>query len=149
MAAALVAAVATSVTLVAFRVRPPASDPIIAAVADYRAGRLPGSTTPSAPAPDLSSMRLTAVGAGVGHLDGMSVTGYAFRDSSGRRLVIYTAAKAFTMPEGGHHLDGSKGAWMAHRDGTAVLGALYPHGMLIVGSDDGLVHGAALALNVM
>ncbi len=147
--ASAIAAIAAVSVLVVVQVRPPRPDPISAAVSDFKANRLPGSTAPLTPAPDLSAIRLTVMGAGDGRLEGMAVTAYAFRDATGRRLIVYTAAHAFPALQGGHPLGGAKGPWMVHRDGTFVLRARYPHQVLVVGKDDGLVHDAAVVLDVM
>lgn len=122
---------------------------IAAAVSGYTQDRLPGSAMPKMPAPDLSSLRLTHVGAGSGHIDEMPVTAYAYRDPAGRRLMIYTSAMAFPMPERARPLNGQEGPWMTDRDGVVLLCARKPHELLIVGEDDELVHDAAVALDVM
>ncbi len=122
---------------------------ITAAVAGYVDSRLPGSATPDAPAPDLSALRLTEVGAGAGRLGALPVKAYAFRDASGRRLMVYMGTKEFPMAMGARPLNGSDGPWVARHEGVSVLCARYPHELLIVGKDNALVHAAAEALDVM
>ena len=75
---------------------------------------------------------------------------YAFRDPSGRRLMVYIRERAFPMPDGSQHLEeGSDGPWIAHHNGVAVLCARYPHERLIVGKEDEVVRAAAESLDVM
>jgi hypothetical protein len=151
-----VAAAAVAVVLagIAFGVwgmtRPPAVPAAItAAVTGYVDRRLPGSATPEAPAPDLPGLDLTEVGASAGRIERFDVNTYAFRDQSGRRLMIYIGDRAFPMPNDARPLEGSDGPWIAHHDGVAVLCARYPHELLIVGKDDKLVRAAAESLDVM
>jgi anti-sigma factor RsiW len=127
----------------------PESTAVAAAIAGYTDDRLPGNAMPKGPAPDLSPLRMTQVGAGAGRIDDIPVTAYAYRDPAGRRLMIYTSTEAFPMPQRARPLDGREGPWMAHRDGIAVLCARDPHELLIVGEDDELVHDAAVAMDVM
>ncbi|HYZ91071.1 MAG TPA: anti-sigma factor [Actinomycetota bacterium] len=140
---AAVAAVAGVLTL-------SSSDPDVmqAAVAVYAASRLPGSSTPSMPAPDLSDLQLTEVGAGAGELAGIPVSAYAFRDPAGRRVMVYIGGRAFPVADDARPLDGSDGPWIAQHDGTSVLCARYPHELLIVGKDESLVRAAAETLGV-
>ena len=120
-----------------------------AAVAGYAASRLPGASTPADPGPDLSEIRLTAVGAGAGDLAGLPVDAYAFRDQTGRRLMVYIGHRPFPMADGARTLNGTEGPWLARHEGTSVLCARYPHELLIVGKDETLVRDAAKALDVM
>ncbi len=138
----------TAASLVVAR-RPAESGIIRAAVAGYMDDELPGSATPKTPGPDLSQLRMTDIGAGSGRLDGVLVTAYAYRDETGRRLMVYVGATAFPTPPRAHLFNGSEGPWMTHRNGVAVLGSRRPHTLLIVGEDDDLVHDAAVALDVM
>ncbi len=147
-AAALVLLVGISTAVVA-SFQPEDSSAIAAAVTGYTHGRLPGATMPREPAPDLSSVRLSYAGAGAGRIGDMPVTAYAYRDSAGRRLLIYTSTKAFPMPPKAQLFDGPRGPWMTHRDGVTLLFSRHPHELLILGEDDELVHDAAVALDVM
>ncbi len=152
----LIAAVATVVVVSgaaagALVTRGPVEPPVIAAaVAAYTDDRLPGSDMPKSPPPDLSSLRMTEMGAGAGRIDDMPITAYAYRDHGGRRLVVYVSTTTFPMPGTADMLDGSpEGPWMAHSDGVTVLAARHPHQLLIVGEDEALVHDAAVVLDVM
>lgn len=149
-------AVAAGVALVAgtgaglVLARRPTEPAVIAAAFDgYVDDELPGSAMPKAPAPDLSKLRMTDMGAGAGRIDGAAVTAYAYRDATGRRLIVYVGTTAFPMPRRAHMLHGKAGPWMAHRDGIALLCARHPHKVLIVGEDDALVESAAEVLDVM
>lgn len=148
-AAAVLAVLAgtSAAVVVSFQQRD--SSAIAAAVTGYTDGRLPGATMPKEPAPDLSSIRLAYAGAGMGRIGDMQVTGYAYRDLAGRRLIIYASTKGFTMPPKAQLFDGPRGPWMTHRDGVMLLFSRHPHELLILGEDDELVHDAAVALDVM
>lgn len=143
---ALVAGTAAGIVIA----RRPAEPAVITAAFDgYVDDELPGSAMPKTPAPDLSDLRMTDMGAGAGRIDGVPVTAYAYRDATGRRLIVYVGAAAFPMPRNAHMLHGEAGPWMTHRDGIALLCARHPHKVLIVGEDDALVQSAAEALDVM
>jgi anti-sigma factor RsiW len=129
--------------------RPGESAVITSAVGGYLSDELPGAAMPKTPAPDLSRLRMTDMGAGAGTLDGMPVTAYAYRDDTGRRLTVYVGTTAFPMSRSAHMFHGRSGPWMSHHDGVAVLCARRPHRVLIVGEDDTLVMAAAEALDVM
>jgi len=147
-AATVVVVAGTAVAVVAAR-GPSEPAAITAAIAGYTDDRLPGSDMPKIPAPDLSSLRMTEMGAGAGRLGDMPVTAYAYRDHAGRRLIVYVGTTTFPMPPSAHLFDGREGPWMAQRDGVTALAARAPHQLLIVGEDDDLVHDAAIALDVM
>jgi hypothetical protein len=149
IAAATIALLAGVTAGTVLTLRPSRSTPITDAVAGYKEDRLPGSATPQSAAPDLSSLRMTGVGAGAGRLDHMPVTAYAYRDNQGRRLMIYVATTSFPMPEDAHRFHGTQGAWMAHQDGVTVLASRAPHELLILSEDQKLAHAAAVALDVM
>ena len=145
-AVALVAGIGAGIVLA----RRPADPAVIAAAFDgYMNDELPGSAMPKTEAPDLSELRMTDMGAGAGRIDGVPVTAYAYRDATGRRLIVYVGIAAFPMPRNAHMLHGKTGPWMTHRDGIALLCARHPHKVLIVGEDDALVTSAAEALDVM
>lgn len=148
-AASLVAIIGISAAVVSSRGGVDETPAIQAAVAGYSHSRLPGADTPNAPAPDLSELRLTEVGAGAGRLAGLPVNAYAFRDEGGRRLMVYVGQRSFPMPSGAQPLEGEEGPWIAERDGVAILCARYPHELLIVGKDKTLVHAAAEALDAV
>jgi hypothetical protein len=122
---------------------------IAAAISGYTTSRLPGSSTTESPAPDLSSLHLTEVGAGAGRLGGVAVTAFMYHDESGRRLMVYVGTRSFPAPDGATPLHGEAGPWVYHRDGVAVLCARHPHELLIVGKDETLVRAAATMLDVM
>lgn len=122
---------------------------IAAAISGYTESRLPGSATTASPAPNLSALDLTEVGAAAGRLDGVPVTAYMYHDESGRRLMVFVGTRSFPAPEDARPLHGEAGPWMYHRDGVAVLCARHPHELLIVGMDDRLVTDAAVTLDVM
>ncbi|MCI0346974.1 MAG: zf-HC2 domain-containing protein [Chloroflexi bacterium] len=146
-AACVVLVLGVGAAAIVARQSPP--EPIAAAVAGYAEDELPGSGMPKGPAPDLSELRLTGVGAGAGRVGDMDVSAYAYRDDTGRRLMVLVGSSAFPMPSGAKMFHGKAGPWMAHREGIAVLCARQPHRLLILGDDDELVHDAAVALDVM
>lgn len=121
---------------------------ISAAVADFRALRLPGTEVPRAAAPDLSQVRLRPMGAAAGVVAGQAVTGYAYHDSAGRDLLIYLSQEPFPTATGAELLDGPDGPWIAGTGGVTVLCARSPHAMLVLGLDRRLVLEVGRALNV-
>ncbi|WP_165945352.1 hypothetical protein [Micromonospora sp. KC723] len=116
VAAAVLALVAAVSAVVAVRAASPAAEPvqITLAVTGYRNDRLPGTGIPDQTAPDLTRLRLAETGAGTGHLAGQPVNGYAYRDDTGRRVLIYTSDQPFPMPERADHPTGP--SWGGHHD---------------------------------
>jgi hypothetical protein len=151
VAAAAVALIAAVTTLIAVRAANPAAQPapIAAAVAGYRDDRLPGSGIPDRAGPDLSTLRLAEAGAGTGHLAGQPVTGYAYRDNTGRRVLIYQSNQPFPMPERADHPTGPSGAAITTHRGVAVLCSRHPYETLILGDDQHLVWRVATALDLI
>jgi len=123
--------------------------PLAAAVADFRAQELPGRQLPAAGTPDLSRLRLTPVGAGGGRYGGLAVDGYAYRDSAGRRLVLYLSQQPFPTAPGASRLEGPDGPWTAQRGDVVILCARAPHALLVVGQDARLVRSVAGELGVL
>jgi hypothetical protein len=119
------------------------------AVADFTAGQLPGAQLPAFSAPDLSALDLQPVGAGGGTYAGLEVDGYAYRDDSGRRIVLYLSDDAFPEAPGARRLAGADGPWVAQRGDVTILCARVPHALLVVGQDDQLVRSTASALGVL
>lgn len=120
---------------------------IAAAVAGYRDDRLPGSGIPERAGPDLTALRLVETGAGAGRLAGQPVTGYAYRDGAGRRLLIYLSDRPFPMPDPVDGADPTGAALATHR-GVVVLCSRAPHTALVLGEDEHLVWQAATALDL-
>jgi hypothetical protein len=147
IAAALVVALAAAVGV--WSTRPAAQPaPISLAVAGYRADRLPGPGIPDQAGPDLTGLHLVEAGAGTGQLGGQPVTGYAFRDQTGRRILIYRSQQPFPMPAGSAHPTGPDGAAAATYHGVTVLCSRHPHTLLVLGDDPRLVWWVATALNL-
>ncbi len=121
---------------------------ISAAVADFRALRLPGTEVPRTAAPDLSQVRLHPMGAAAGVVEGRAVTAYAYRDSAGRDLLIYLSQEPFPTAPGAERLGGPDGPWIASARGVTVLCARSPHAVLVLGLDRRLVLDVARTLNV-
>jgi len=119
------------------------------AVADYSAQRLPGAQLPQQRAPDLSQLGLQPIGAGGGSYAGLDVDGFAYRDLTGRRLVLYLSDQPFPEAPGAERLAGKDGPWLARRGDVVVLCARDPHALLVVGQDKELVRSAASALGVL
>jgi hypothetical protein len=149
VAAAL--ALVTAVTVgVAVRTADPASQPpqITLAVAGYRADRLPGSGIPAQAGPDLSALHLAETGAGSGRLAGQPVTGYAYRDQTGRRILLYLSDRPFPMPERADHPTGPDGAATVRHRGISVLCSRRPYQALVLGDDTHLVWRVAGELDL-
>jgi Putative zinc-finger len=113
--------------------RPPAA--VSAAVADFRAQRLPGGGAPASPPPDLVQLGLSPIAAGVGRLAGRTVAAYAYSDGAGRRLLIYESAEPFATPAEASRYEGGD-AWLTRLDGVSVLCSRAPHRTLVVGQDE-------------
>lgn len=130
-------------------VRTPEPAALSEAVQDYAAGRLPGSALPDDAAPDLTALRLEAVGAGGGTYAGLEVDGFAYRDPAGRRVVLYLSDAPFPEAPDARRLAGVDGPWIADRGDVVVLCARLPHSLLVVGEDRALVRSTASALGVL
>jgi hypothetical protein len=122
---------------------------IAAAVASYRADRLPGTAVPAEPAPALTPLPLSLVGAARGELGGAAVTMFAYRTPSGERLTILVSRRPF--PEASHvrELGGAEGAWTMRASGVTIICAQHTHAMLLLGSDPALVRQAGAILNAI
>jgi anti-sigma factor RsiW len=158
--AALAAVVILTASVVAWVTRPvePPGEPrpgipqpaqIVTAVANYHAGRLPGAEIPAQPGPNLTALRLTETGAGTGELAGLPVTGHAYRDDTGRRVLIYLSDRPFTMPADAEHPNGPTGGSITSHQGVSVLCSRAPYRTLVLGDDQRLVRQVAASLDLM
>lgn len=120
---------------------------IHAALADYSADRLPGTEMVHEAVPDLSRLGFSTVGTGEGKLGSMAVNAFAYRNSAGQRLFIYTAAGEFPRAAGASSL--TDGPWIAHSSAMSMLCARVGHSMLIVGEDDALLEDVGQSLRAM
>jgi anti-sigma factor RsiW len=146
LAAACVGVVCT-VAGTAVVLRSTAPEPILVAVAQFRAARLPGEAIPTTPAPDLTKLGLSETAAGSGDLAGVPVTAYAYRDSIGRRLLLYVGRQPFTTPRDAERYEGGD-AWITRHRGVSVLCGRDPHATLVVGQDEEQVTEAAEYLDL-
>ena len=89
---AAAAAVALILALSSGSAEPPS---LRQAGAGFSTGHFPGAQLPTAGAPDLSALDLQPVGAGGGTCNGVEVDSYAYRDASGRRIVLDLSDDAF------------------------------------------------------
>jgi len=119
-----------------------------AAVADFRALRLPGTEVPRTAAPDLTQVQLRPMGAAAGIVGGRTVTAYTYRDPAGRDLAVYLSREPFPTALGAQRLTGPDGPWIATTDGVTVLCARSPHAVLVLGLDRQLVLDVARSLDV-
>jgi hypothetical protein len=158
IAAAAVIAVAVLAAAVVVRPGPhgrPAGDAaappavIAAAVASYRAGRLPGTAIPAEPAPTLTPLNLNLAGAARGELGGVAVTTFAYRTPSGARLTIVRSSQPFPEATEARELGGTEGAWAVRSGGVTIICAQGTHTMLFLGSDATLVRQAGALLNAI
>jgi len=122
---------------------------IAAAVASYRADRLPGAAVPAGPAPTLTSLNLDLIGAARGELGGVAVTMFAYRTRSGARLTIVRSSQPFPEASQARALDGAEGAWTARTGGVTIICAQGTHAMLLLGTDAALVRQAGALLNAI
>lgn len=121
---------------------------IAAAVASYRAARLPGTAVPAEPAPTLP-LTLGLAGAARGQLGGVAVTMFAYRAPSGERLTILVASRPFPEPGHARELGGAEGAWTMQSSGITNICAQHTHAMLLLGSDPVLIRRAGTLLNAI
>jgi hypothetical protein len=122
---------------------------ITAAVASYRAGRLPGTAVPPKPAPTLTPLNLDLVGAARGELGAVAVTMFAYRTPSGARLTIVRSSQPFPEASQAQELGGTEGAWTVQSSGVTILCAQGTHTTLLLGSDAALVRHAGALLNAI
>ena len=122
---------------------------IAAAVASYRASRLPGTAVPAEPAPTLTPLNLDLVGAARGELGGVAVTMFAYRTPSGARLTIFRSSQPFPEASEARELGGTEGAWTVRSSGVTIICAQGTHTMLLLGSDATLVRQAGALLNAI
>jgi anti-sigma factor RsiW len=118
-----------------------------AAAAEFRAHQLPSDTALAAPAPNLAELGLSQVAARTGELGGQDVTAYAYRDSDGHRLTVYTSQQPFATPSEAEEYGGN-GAWMTRLGAVSVLCGRAPHRTMVVGQDERQVSNAARFLNL-
>ena len=134
---------------------PPAADsaappPVIAAaVASYRANRLPGTAVPAEPGPKLTPLHLRLAGAVAAQLNGVAVTMFAYSTSSGARLIIFRSSQPFPEATGARELGGTEGAWTMRSGGVTIICAQGTHALLLLGSDPALVRQAGALLNAI
>ena len=156
-AAVLGAAAVLAAAVLALQVSGPEERPgptaVERAVSDYAVRALPGTGMAADSAPDLSGLRLEAVGAGAGTYDGLAVDGYAYTDARGRRVVLYLSQAPFPEPSAAEPVTGVRPAWTAHEGDVLVLCGSLPSGaaasLLVVGADEELVMAAGHALGAV
>jgi hypothetical protein len=122
---------------------------IAAAVASYRASRLPGTTVAAEPAPRLTPLNLELVGEARGTLGGVPVTMFAYRSPAGGRLTIIRGTLPFPEASEARELGGTEGAWTVRASGVTIICAQGTHAMLLLGSDPALVRQASTLLNAI
>jgi hypothetical protein len=129
----------------------PAAPPgvIAAAVASYRADRLPGTAVPAQTPPALAPLGLRPAGAAAGRLGGVPVTMFAYRTPSGARLTIIVSSRPFPEAAQAHELGGAEGAWTMHSGHVTLICAQGTHAMLLLGADATLVRQAGALLNAI
>ncbi|HEV7898326.1 MAG TPA: zf-HC2 domain-containing protein [Planosporangium sp.] len=145
--AATAACLVALAALVAVAVRSSPPTPVNAAIAEFRAGRLPGVGIPATGAPDLTKIGFTQTAAGAGDLAGVPVTAYAYQDPTGRRLLIYVGRRPFATPQDASRYEGGD-AWIVREHGVSVLCSRHPHVTLVVGQDEQRVTDAAELLDL-
>lgn len=123
--------------------------PLSAAVASFRAGRLPGTAVPAEPAPDLSPVGLHLVAAGAGQVDGTGMTMFAYRSTAGTRLAVYRSTKPIPEVDEAHELGGPEAAWSVQFGGVTVVCGRGGHTLLLLASDRDLVHRVGALLDVI
>jgi hypothetical protein len=92
-------------------------------------------------------MGLSQAAAAAGDLAGIPVVGYAYRDRTGRRLLIYVGTRPFTTPQDAQRYEGGD-AWITRAQGVSVLCSRGPHQTLVVGEDEEQVTNTAEYLDL-
>jgi hypothetical protein len=126
---------------------PAAPTVLTAALASYRANRLPGTAVPRDLAPDLTRLQLHLAGAAAGQLDGIPVTTFTYTTTSGARLTIYRSTRPFPEAAEAHALGGEDSAWTVQSSGITVICAQGTHTMLLLSFDAALVKQAGAVLH--
>lgn len=121
---------------------------VVAAVEGYQGERLPGSRVPDSGAPDLSMLKMDPMGAGTGMLGDQMVTGYAYEDTMGRRLVVYYSKEPFQMPQTSDE-EPPPGYELMTTSSVTVFCSRAPHTVLVLGEDHDLVMQAAGELDLV
>ena len=127
---------------------PEQTSAVDAAVVAYREDRLPARSAPQAPAPNLKEAGFIRTTAGAGDLEGQPVTVYAYRDFTGRRVVVFISDQPFRAPEDAEHPEGPRGPWEVARSDVIAVCAPEPHDVLVVGDDRRLVDTATYVLGM-
>ena len=120
---------------------------LAAALTAYRVATLPGKTMTHAAVPDLSRLGLLAIGASAGRLDTMVVDAYAYRDSTGRRVVVYFGKQSFPRPADARSVSSLADSWTASAAGVFMESSKTNRSMLVVGSDQPMVAAVDQSLN--
>ncbi len=121
---------------------------IAAAIADFRTGRLPVDAAPSRPAPDLSAAGLRLTSSGAGRVGALEIDAYAYRDASGRRVLLYLSDHPFPTAAGAQSIDGPESPWIAHDGDIQLLCAQRPHALLLLSEQSSALQRAAATLGV-
>jgi anti-sigma factor RsiW len=122
---------------------------LTAAVAAYKADRLPGTEIPPRSAPDLSTIGYRLVGAATGVVDYTTVTMFAYRNDTGAHLALYQSARPFAGTAEAHELGGPEGAWTTQTTNVYVLCGRGNHTLLVLGSDPSVVQHAGELLHMI
>jgi anti-sigma factor RsiW len=122
---------------------------IAAAVASYRADRLPGTVTPAGTPPELTPLSLRLTGSAAGRLNGIPVTMFDYSTGSGARLTIVQSSQPFPEAAEAHELGGPEGAWTIRSTGVTVICAQHTHTMLLLSSDASLARQVSWFLHAI
>ncbi len=121
--------------------------PIARAVADFRQGRMPTEAPSKAPAPDLAAIDLSLASSASGKLEGLSVDAYSYRNSQGRRLLLYTSDRVFPIAAGARQTT-PDGPWRARIGDLELLCSQEPHALLAISDDAALLDELAKQLEI-
>ena len=122
---------------------------VAAAVASFRADRLPGTAVPAQQPPDLAPLGLHLIGASTGTLNGTPVTVFAYRGDTGTRLDLYRGTRPIPETDQAQELDGTENAWRTELSGVTVICGPQDHTELLLGANPQLVHAAGTLLNIV
>jgi hypothetical protein len=136
VAVAIVMALGVSGLFVASIRRQPA--PIASAISMFHAGTLSASGPATKQAPDLKTVGLQLVSSGRVDLGGVSADGFAYRDPTGERVLLFLSGRSFPEARGAVR-HGSGQGWHAQVDGLTLVCGDRPTSYLLIAGDPSLV----------
>ncbi|MHB8510543.1 MAG: anti-sigma factor [Actinomycetota bacterium] len=148
LAAALAVAVVAALTMFVVLRTPPEPRAVAAAIADFRAARLPVLSPVTQRAPDLSKVGFHMTSDGSGKVGGMSVNAFMYEDAAGHRLLVYSSSHPFPKPNGATRSEGGTGPWIASDGDVRMICVWQPHPWMLIANQTSLLIRSAEAMGV-